>query len=215
MIPVMMRFWMPHGAGGGPPPGDEYECPVPSMIATFDTNGAIDGTSPEMSPSESWTYSSASATASGGSVSPANFSVGGFGAPLYSAYFAGNRASGETLTVEFSNGYDVVLAISLADGTDGCSVSYTNADVDNTPSVPETRSDTFTLAAGEFAVFIELKFNSELNLYIADDFSTVAAQATSDRFSFPTYLQCTSVEVTCSGSSSTVHYIRLCDYFET
>ena len=216
MIPVMMRFWMPHGGGVTPPP-EEYECADPVLIATFDTAGTIDGDSLELSPVSGWTYASASASASGGSVSPANFSAsGGNHAELYSAYLAGNRASGETLRFEFSTlDGNTKIAIELADGTNGCTVEHIKADLYGTPPDPETVSATFTLAAGEFAVYFRLRYQSEILVYIAPDFVNEEVILNSVRYSFPTYLQCRSFEVTCSGSSSTVNYIRMCGFGDT
>ena len=215
MIPVMMRFWMPHG-GEVTPPGDEYECENPSLIATFNTDGAIDGTSLELSPESAWTYSSDSATASDGSVSPANFSAsGGNSASLFSAYMAGNRASGETLRFEFSGAQEnEQIAIELADGTDGCKFEYIYNDIFTEPPDPETVSATFTLASGSFAVYLLPAENDEMFLYVAPDFDTEVAILIKDRYSLPNYLPCWSFEVTCSGNNSSVDYIRMCEYSE-
>lgn len=215
MIPVAPGFFRPQGGGGGgDPPGDEYECVVPSLTATFDTAGAIDGTSPEVSPSGEWTYSSASATAAGGSVSPASFSISGSGqAPLYAAYVQVNVASGEEVTVVFSNNFSKKIRLKLAIGTDASLFEVEDINNDETPPVSTYVNDNFTAlsSAGVVAVYFTTS-SSPYYLYVAPDFGTAVVTLTEDTFSFPTYLQTFHVDVSATGSSSKVDYIRICDY---
>ena len=103
MIPISPGFFRPHGGGGGVPPGEDYTCVSPNLLCDFDTDGAIDGESPEVAPDANTFYESASAVAADGLVSPANFNVimDGDTVETYETVLQAYVVAGETVKIAF------------------------------------------------------------------------------------------------------------------
>ena len=225
MIPVMMRFWLPHGGGEEPPPGDDPTCEdtygedfVTLYYDTFGTDGNLDGASPAVSPGSDWTYSDTSAVRSGGSVSPATFSASGTQAAFYKALVSVNIASGETLTMIFDGaGYTIQVVLALGSG-EAC--SYSIIWPAGGGDEGETVADTFSIGTspGEVTIGIdcsqtynELEDRQEMYLYLSPNLvSSPVATLVAGANSFPTYTQCDSFEFACTGSNTAVNFIRVC-----
>jgi hypothetical protein len=212
MIPVMMRFWMPHGVGGGGGEGPDYECEFATNYRDdFDGTGTIDGTSPEVSPNDSWTYTSASATKSDGMVSPAIFSASGDQIAFLSGYIQAWLAPSETLSMRFYGESATSVLVELAFGAgEACTFEFDDAD----PEFPDNVSDTFSIGASSEAAFVTVYVvfvdTTTMDLYVGPDFTTPAVTLTYNLNSFPSYLQCGSFEFDCTGNNTEIAYIRIC-----
>jgi hypothetical protein len=217
MMPVMMRFWLPHGGGGIViPPGDDYTCVDPNLLCNFSTNGAIDGTSPEIAPDEYTTYSSASAVATDGFVSPANFDViiDGDTVRTFTSLVQAYVHSGETVKVAFkttsiTDDSGTIVSVEFVVGGD-CTLSYETYD----SGVLGTQiTDTFSIGSSSATVlvYIEIVEETAINLYLSPDFDTPAATLASPVDPpFVAYFDWASIRVTSTGNNSAVDYIRCC-----
>jgi hypothetical protein len=215
MIPVMIRVWMPHGqAAAAELCEDTYGANFyPDLYDNFSGTGAINGELVEFSNDRLWTYSSAAATKSGGSVSPATFST-----VFSSSVVTGNRmllkvnmAASETLTLTVhGSGYVVSVALTLGAG-ESCVFTYKNDD-------EAAITDTFSIGntPGSITVGFDLgsTFNGtteveEMFAYLAPNLvsSPVATVVVPSPVS---YTQVAEVVFSSTGTDTSVDYFRVC-----
>jgi sarcosine oxidase gamma subunit len=215
MIPVMMRFWMPHGSGGVViPPGDNYTCVTPALLANFDTDGPIDGDAPETAPADTY-YDSASATATSGWVSPANFDIimDGDAVRNYQTVLQTYVHTGETVKFSFkttsvTDDSGTIISVEFATGAGAaCTFAY---QVYASGSLVDEVTDTFSIGASSATVLVHIEIveADAIYLYLSPDFVTpIATLAPADVVA---YFDWYSVRVTSTGNNSAVDYIRCC-----
>lgn len=220
MIPVMMRFWASSSSQQEPPPPagelceDTYGNFYPDLYDDFSGSGAIDGELVEYSNNREWTYSSVSATKSGGSVSPATFKT------VYANSFVnGNKmllkvdmAASETLTVTVDGGFDLFrVELTLGSG-DACTFTYDTEDGDpisdtfsigNTPGI-------ITIGFDLDTTYNESTEEYESHAYLAPNLvSSPVATLAIPPFGI-SYTSVEELDFSCTGSSTSVDYFRVC-----